>query len=396
MSKRDYYDVLGVSKTASQDDIKKAFRKLAMQYHPDRNKASDAEQKFKEINEAYEVLKDEQKRKTYDHYGHEGLNQQGFHGSNPFDFFNEMFGNTGGSGGVKFSFGGDDDEGNLGDIFGNIFGGGSRRRTQKRSNNRQQYDLNVEANLTISFLDSVNGAKRSITIKTKQECPNCHGTGTDTPNDVKTCPKCHGTGVITSRRRTILGIMEQQEYCPDCQGTGKIVSKICHVCNGKKYLDKTEVIDIDLDPGISNGDTLEVRNKGNSIGSTRGNLYLHIYVQPSRIFKRNANTLYANVVVDPIIAITGGIIKIPTPQGIKEIELKSNTANGEQITISNMGIKNVKRKMFRSTDGDLVLTIVYAKPKHYSKDELQKLRSINNDINPEVDRFNKIVEKELS
>jgi molecular chaperone DnaJ len=395
-TKRDYYEILGVSKSASNDDIKRAFRKLAMQYHPDRNKAADAETKFKEINEAYEVLSDQQKRSTYDQYGHDGLNQSGFSGNvNPFDIFNQFFGGNGRSGGVKFSFGGDDDESPFGDIFGSMFGGGRRRNNKPKD--RPLYDLNIEATITISFLDSVLGISKQIKYKVKKDCPTCHGTGAaNEPDAIKTCPRCKGTGVITSRTRTILGIMESQDICPECHGTGKIIAKPCPTCHGQKYINTDETVNINIDPGIMNGKILEFIGKGNTYKNRTGSLYTTVFVQPSPIFKRKDNILHANVLVDPILAITGGRIKIPTPYGIKEIELKSNTANGEEITVSSYGIKDIRKKMFGGKDnGDLVITVVYARPIKYSKSILEKLKEVSNLNNPEVDEYNKLIEKEL-
>ncbi|MDR0739905.1 MAG: DnaJ domain-containing protein [Mycoplasmataceae bacterium] len=391
-TKRDYYEILGISKQATQDEVKRSFRRLAMQYHPDRNKAPDAEQKFKEINEAYEVLSDTKRRQTYDQFGHEGLNQQGWTGgSNPFDIFNDMFG---GSGGVKFSFGGNG--GGFEDIFGQMFGGG-RRRSSNRRQNQQIYDLDIDANLTISFLESILGVQRKVKINVKRQCPHCNGTGAETPNDIKTCPKCRGTGVITTRQRTILGIMESQEYCPDCRGTGKIITKVCSQCNGRKYIEKEETIDLDIKSGVVNGSILQYSQKGNSWNGTIGNLNLNIYVQPSKIFQRKDKTIYANVLVDPVDAITGARIKIPTPYGIKEIDMKPNTANNEEINVSGYGIKNIKHKMFGgNANGDLIVTIVYARPKKYSKLEIEKMKSINNNKNPDVEEFERIVSKELN
>jgi molecular chaperone DnaJ len=396
-TKRDYYEILGVPKNATNDDIKRAFRKLAMQYHPDRNKAPDAEAKFKEINEAYEVLGDQKKRQTYDQFGHEGLNQNGFGGgnANPFDIFNQFFGGGGNSGGVKFSFGGDD-ESPFGDMFGGMFGGGQRRTSKPKE--RPLYDLNIEATITINFLDSVLGIKKQIKYKVKKECPTCHGTGASTEaNAIKTCPHCKGTGVVMTRTRTILGIMESQEVCPECRGTGKIIAKPCPTCHGQKFINADETVDIQIEPGLLNGKILEFPKKGNTYKNNTGNLYITVFVQPSHIFKRKDNVIYANVLVDPILAITGGRIKIPTPYGIKEIELKSNTANGEEINVAGFGIKDLRKKMFGGKEnGDLVITIVYARPIKYSKAILEKLKEVSDLNNPEVDEYNKLIEKELS
>lgn len=395
-TKRDYYEVLGISKSASQDDIKRAFRKLAMQYHPDRNKSSDAEAKFKEINEAYEVLSDEKKRQTYNQFGHDGLNQQGFSGGNPFDIFNQFFGG-GSGGGVKFSFGGDDDdEGGFGDIFGSFFGGGGQRQSARRK--QQLYDLNIEANFTISFLDSIIGKSHNIKLKLKKPCSTCKGTGAADANSIKTCPQCNGKGTVVTRNRTILGIMESRQVCPYCHGTGKIISKPCPTCHGKKFMEQEEIISIDIPPGIQNGQTLQLSKKGNYGEHGQGDLYLNIFVQPSKIFKRKDNIIYAIALIDPIMAIIGGRIKIPTPYGIKEIDVKPNTANGDEITVSGFGIKGIRHKMFGgNANGDLIVKIQYAKPSRYSKHDLEKLREINNQVeNDDVQNYYRQIEKEIN
>jgi molecular chaperone DnaJ len=175
--------------------------------------------------------------------------------------FNDMFGGRNG-GGVKFSFGGDG--GGFGGIFEEMFGGGGARRRGPKRPNQQIYELDIDANLTITFLESVLGIKKKVKINTKHQCPHCHGSGADTPNDIKTCPRCHGTGVVTSRQRTILGIMESQEYCPDCKGTGKIISKVCSQCHGRKYVEREDFIELDIKPGVVNGSVLQFSGKGNS------------------------------------------------------------------------------------------------------------------------------------
>jgi molecular chaperone DnaJ len=170
-----------------------------------------------------------------------------------------MFGGSGG--GVKFSFGGN--SGGFGSIFEEMFNGGTRRRTNKRQS-QQIYEIDIDANLTITFLESILGVKRKVKINTKHQCPHCHGSGADTPSDIKTCSRCHGTGVITTRQRTILGIMESQEYCPDCKGSGKIITKVCSQCHGHKYIEREDFIELDIKPGVTNGSILQYSNKGNS------------------------------------------------------------------------------------------------------------------------------------
>jgi molecular chaperone DnaJ len=171
-----------------------------------------------------------------------------------------MFGGSGG--GVKFSFGGN--SGGFEDIFSQVFGGGSTRRRSGKRQSQQIYDLDINANLTLSFLESVLGVQRKVKINIKKQCPHCNGSGAESPNDIKTCPRCRGTGVISTRQRTILGIMESQEYCPDCNGTGKIITKPCSQCHGRKYIEQEEEIELDIKPGVVNGSILQFQGKGNS------------------------------------------------------------------------------------------------------------------------------------
>ena len=377
-NKRDYYEVLGISKSATEQDIKKAFRRLAMQYHPDRNKAPDAEEKFKEINEAYAVLSDKDKRATYDRFGFDGLNQQGFTGGgNPFDIFNEFFGN--GQGGVKFSFGGDDDD--IGDIFGGLFGG--RRRTSRRQQRVViPYELNIQTEITIDFLDSVLGCNRDITLKIKSACDECKGTGlANEPDAQATCPHCHGTGVLIQSRRTPFGLMQSQTTCPYCNGTGKIVKKACPKCKGKKYVEAFKTYEVEIDPGIENGQVVKIEGKGHSYKEYTGDLYVRINVNESRIFKKIKNTLYVQVIVDPLQAIVGGEIQVPTPYGFKTLKLPAGTPDEARFEISNCGIKGTKAKLFGKSNGDLVVIVKYADPQRYSKDEAQILNKILNDNN---------------
>jgi molecular chaperone DnaJ len=257
--------------------------------------------------------------------------------------------------------------------------------------------LNIEGTITISFLESVLGVNQKITIDTKKTCPTCKGTGAADENSIKTCPHCKGNGFVVNRTRTILGIMESQQVCPECHGTGKIITKNCPTCHGKKYISEQQTVELTIQPGITNGQIIEFQGKGNSIKGTTGSLYLSVFVKPSRIFKRKENTIYANVLVDPLVAIIGGRIKIPTPHGTKEVDLKSNTANGEEITLSGFGIKNMRKKMFGGHEnGDLIITIVYARPIKYTKADIEKLRQVNSQVNPDVEEYNKLIEKELA
>jgi molecular chaperone DnaJ len=381
--KRDYYEVLGINKNATPDEIKKAFRKLAMQYHPDRNKAPDAEDKFKEINEANEVLSDPQRRQQYDQFGHEAANGQAGAAGGFGDMFNQFFRQGGGR--TQFSFGEDSD---IGDIFSQFFGGGGSKRTNKK----QDIEKDIELQLNISTIESITGTNKTFKYQVKKVCPHCHGTGAETPQDIKTCPECHGTGKINVQHRTMFGMMQSQQTCPHCHGTGKIITKKCHVCNGNKYLVKEEETTVEIPAGIATGDMIKIPNYGNETLSGKGNLIIHILVNPSKIFVREGNYVYTKVLVDPLLAIVGGDIKIPTPYGVKEIKLKSNTANGEEITVGGFGINNNKKL---STKGDLIVKIVYAKPNKYNKDELNKIKDLIKE-NDDVKQYESIFTKEIN
>ena len=391
-NKRDYYEVLGVSKTATVDEIKSAFRKLAMKYHPDRNKEKDAEAKFKEVNEAYQVISDKDKRELYDQYGFEGLNQSGFSGENinPFDIFNQFFGGNGG--GFSFGFGGDDDDG---DMFSSFFGGGARRRARPHSD--QKYDINIQARITISFLESVLGCQKTFTLKIKKSCPECHGTGAGNHGkDIKTCPTCHGQGFVVQQRRTMLGVMQTQGICHKCGGTGKIIGSKCPKCNGVGYLEDQEKITINISAGIENGQTVVLSGKGNEFRGQRGDVYLTVFVMPSTIFARDGKVIRGRVLVDPMRAICGGKIDIPTPYGMKVATINPKNKNGEEIKVSGYGIKDLKKGIFgKHTNGDLILTVVYASPNKYDKNQLEQLEKLASQTNDEVESYKKAIAKEL-
>ena len=228
--KRDYYEVLGVSKSATPDEIKKAYRKLAMKYHPDRNHEPGAEDKFKEINEAYEVLSDEKKRATYDQFGHAGMDG--------------AFGQGGG-----FS-GGFTDFGDLGDIFGSFCGGGFGGGGSRRSSNQPRQGQDRYMQMRIDFMDSIFGKTETISLDVDETCKHCNGSGAESPSDVQTCPTCHGSGYVMSQQRTPFGVIQQQSVCPDCHGTGKKVTRACSHCHGKGYEHRRVKLDIKIPAGI--------------------------------------------------------------------------------------------------------------------------------------------------
>ncbi|MDR2821497.1 MAG: molecular chaperone DnaJ [Mycoplasmataceae bacterium] len=378
-SKRDYYEVLGISKSASADEVKKAFRKKAMEFHPDRNKAADAEAKFKEINEAYEVLGDSAKRQRYDQFGHAGVNEQsgGFGGGGQAGGFEDIF---------KSFFGGGGGE----DIFSSFFGGGARQSSRGGS---KEPEKNIDAQLEISFADMVRGGKQTITYQFKKNCPHCHGTGAEHPSDMQTCPQCHGSGRVSIRQNTPFGVIQQQAACPHCHGTGKIIKEKCHQCRGAGFIAQSKNLEINIPAGINNGDTITFSGHGNETPYGAGDLILHFYVKKSSIFDRKGNKIFVKVIVDPIIAIAGGTITVPTPYGFKQVELKPGTGNEELVSIPDAGI-NFKKNLF-SSRGELVAIIIYAKPTRYNKNEVERLKDLTKLENAEVNSYLKKVKSEI-
>ncbi len=383
--KRDYYEVLGVTKNASKDDIKKAFRTLAMKYHPDRNKEPDAEEKFKEINEAYEVLSDDKKRQTYDAFGHDGLNSQGFNADNinPFDIFNEFFGGSGG--GVEDIF-----TQIFGDQGGFSFGGGKRYQQEVE-------DINIQTKVRVSFATSLKGGEEKISFMRSTTCAHCKGTGADNPNDMIKCPQCEGKGYTIYQTRSIFGTSQVKGTCDKCNGKKEIPKVKCSKCNGNGITKEKVEVNVKIPTGVRNGETLVVNGKGNTINGKSGNLYIVVYVSPSRYFERNGNDLFTTVLVDPITAITGGRIKVATPYGLVDYDLPPNTSEGDKIKLVNYGVKSEKvtTKIFgKLANGSLYGVIRYKTPK-YSRDELNELKKFSRPNDKEINDYNESVVKEF-
>lgn len=384
-SKRDYYEILEVSRSATQQDIKKAFRKLAMKYHPDRNKDSDAEEKFKEVNEAYEVLSDEEKRKLYDTYGHEGLNASGFHqgGFNPYDVFNSVF--------SGFDF-----EGGFGDVFSQFFGGGgSGFHNQEYI---EEVDLNLVHEIKINFLEAANGCIKNIKYTRQVTCPDCNGSGS-ADGDVIACSDCNGEGFVVEQRRTLLGMFQTKKTCPSCKGEGQTIKNKCKKCKSRRMVDEVVERKVSIDSNVFYQDVVIVRGEGHIYKNLVGDLFLRVKIEPSRVFELRDNHVVVNVLVDPLVAITGGTILIPTLKEIKEINLKAGTKNGDIITIANGGINlKLDSRLYGANyneKGDLIVVINYARPSEYSKQEIAKLKEFIKQ-NKEVNLYETLMKKELN
>lgn len=384
-AKRDYYEILGIDRSANENDIKRAFRKKAMEYHPDRNKSPDAEEKFKEVNEAYEVLSDPSKKSTYDRFGHEGLNSQGFHagGFDPFDIFNQFFG-------------GDDESGyssGFEDIFSFFGGKGFGGFNQKRRSSSDSMSPNLMVSINITFVESVLGVKKTIEYKIHKDCDTCKGSGsTNEPDAVETCNECRGQGYVFTSKTTFLGTVQSQSICHKCHGEGKHIVKKCPTCKGDKYIKEKVNIEIDVPIGIKNGETLVVNEQGNIVNGRKGDLYVNIEIIPSKIFERKNNDIYVIAKVDPIQAIVGGEIDVPTPYGIKTVKVKSGTKNNDVITISGHGFKSQRRF---GSDGDLYAVIEFTNSKNYSKSELNELAKFAERTNDEIKKYLNDAKKEI-
>ena len=328
---KDYYKTLGVKRDASQDEIKKAYRKLSKQHHPDLNKGDkDSEAKFKEINEAYQTLGNEKARSAYDQFGTSG-GGGGFAGENSGGFNGQGF-NFNGS---NFDFGG----GDFSDIFEQFFGGGGRTRSRKPTRG-----ADIEVALHISFEEAVFGVEKEIKINHAVECEHCHGSGAESNTEMKTCPECGGAGQINEQRRTILGVVQTRRTCSNCEGTGKIPEKKCTKCHGAGIKNHTENINIKIPSATEDGMVLRVRGKGDSVkgGVPAGDLYLHISVQPSREFTREGFNIYTEIKIHVLQAILGDEIAVKTINGNKKIKIPNGTQPDQKFRLRGEGVPDPK------------------------------------------------------
>lgn len=373
--KRDYYEVLGVNKNATDDELKKAYRKLAKKYHPDANpdNKKEAEAKFKEVNEAYETLSNPQKRKMYDQFGADG--PQGFNGAGgPFGGQNGYY-SYNGSG-----FDGFGDFGDLGDIFSSIFGGGFGGRTSssKKQGPTKGADLNVRLDLT--FEQAFRGIEKEIVITRDEECSVCHGSGAKPGTSPIKCPTCHGTGQVTQVQSTILGQMQTTRPCSACHGTGEIIKEPCENCRGKGTVRKQPKIKVKIPAGIDDNQTVVLRGEGEpgKKGGPKGDLYITVKIKRNSIYTRKGNNVLCEIPITITQATLGAELEIPMVDGTKEkYKIPEGTQTGSKFTIRNRGFKSINS----SITGDFVFTVTVQTPKRLSKEQRELLVQLAKTMN---------------
>ncbi|MBQ0059975.1 MAG: molecular chaperone DnaJ [Lachnospiraceae bacterium] len=348
--KRDYYEVLGVAKTATDSELKSAYRKLAKKYHPDANPDNEeAAEKFKEASEAYSILSDPEKRKQYDQFGHAAFEQ-------------------GGGGYQDFNFGGMDDI--FGDIFGSFFGGGGGRSSRR---NGPMRGANLRTSISISFEEAVFGCEKELSLNLKEECPECGGSGAKKGTEPETCTNCNGSGRVMMRQQSIFGMMQSEQDCPTCRGTGKIIKEKCSKCRGTGFITKKNKIQVSVPAGIDDGMSIRVSGKGEpgTMGGPRGDLMVEVHVARSRDFEREDMNIFSAVPISFTKAALGGTIRIKTVDGEVEYEVKAGTQTNTRIRLRGKGVPSVRNKDRR---GDHYVTLIVDVPTKLSHKQKAALK----------------------
>ena len=374
-SKRDYYEVLGVNKNATDDELKKAYRKLAKKYHPDANpdNKQEAEKKFKEVNEAYENLSDPQKRRMYDQFGHNG--PQGFGGAGgPFGGQNGYYSYT------SSGFDGFGDFGDLGDIFSSFFGGGfgGKSSSRRQTGPKKGSDLNVHMDIT--FEQAFLGVEKEVIITRDEECGTCHGTGAKPGTSPVKCTTCNGTGQVRQVQNTILGQMQTTRTCSACHGTGEIIQEPCETCHGRGKVRKQPKIKVKIPAGIDDGQTVVLRGEGEpgEKGGPKGDLYITVKIKRHSIYTRKGNNVLCEVPITITQATLGAELEIPMVDGTKEkYKIPDGTQTGTKFTIRNKGFKNINS----SSVGDFIFTVTVQTPKKLKKEQRELLVKLANTMN---------------
>jgi molecular chaperone DnaJ len=355
MSKRDYYEVLGVSKDASPDEIKKAFRKAAVKYHPDKDGGDEA--KFKEVGEAYEVLKDAQKRQRYDQFGHAGVGGSSsggnYGGGNPFEGFNSQ--------GFEFNFG----DGGLGDIFGQFFGGGQQQRGPQRGRD-------VETQIQLSFEEAVFGVERDMVLEMQDECSHCHGSTVEPGHELKTCPTCKGAGQQTRVMNTMFGAIQQAVTCETCHGRGKVPEKVCSVCRGQGTERRKQTITLKVPAGIDDGATIRLKERGEAMANgPRGDLYVHIRVKAHKKFTREGDLVLSEEHISMVDAALGTEINVDTVDGKVRMKVPAGTQSGTDFKLSGHGVPHLRS----DRRGAHIVQVIVDTPTKLSKKQKELLEA---------------------
>ena len=361
--KRDYYEVLGVSRSASEDEIKKAYRKLAKKYHPDLNPGNaEAEQKFKEVNEAYEVLSDSNKKARYDQFGFAGVDPN----------YGAGAGGGGGFGGFT-----DFDFGDLGDIFGSFFGGGfgGNRRSSRSGPQRGE---SIRVGVTVSFEEAAFGCEKEVTVDRVDQCPTCKGSGCEPGTTPEVCTQCGGSGQVQQRRQTPMGVFATTTTCPKCGGRGKIIHSPCKDCNGTGQQRKRKTIQVNIPAGIDNGQTISLRGQGNAgrNGGPAGDLLITVTVRPHQLFRREGNDVLCEAPITFTQAVLGGEMEIPTIDGKVKYDIPEGTQTGTTFRLRGKGIPNLNGR----GRGDQYVTVYIETPRNLNREQKEALKKFSQSL----------------
>lgn len=364
MTKRDYYEILGVSKSATQEEIKKAYRKLALKYHPDKGGTKEDEAKFKEVNEAYENLKDEKKRAAYDKFGHAGPKMGGSSGG--FDWSDFAQGGYG-TGGFNVNF---EDLGGIGDIFGEMFGGGTRTR-------RTQRGADIETQITIDFMEAVSGIDKEIVLDKQNKCDKCKGSGAEPGTKIKTCPTCGGSGQIKKARQTMFGTFAQVATCDECSGSGQIPEKKCSKCSGAGRIKERKGVKVKIPAGIEDGQTIRLSGKGEAgpIGTLAGDLYLNIRVRSDHRFEREGSNVKSTSEINFPEAALGTTVSVDTVRGKVKLKIPAGTQSGKIFRLSEKGMPIINS----GKRGDHLVKIHVKTPTRLSRKQKKLLEEFESD-----------------
>ena len=352
--KRDYYEVLGIQKGASEDEIKKAYKKLARKYHPDMNPGDkEAEEKFKEVNEANEVLSDPEKKARYDQFGFAGVDPNY------------------GAGAGGSAYGGGFDFGDLGDIFGSFFGGGFGGG-QRRNPNAPQRGESIRASVSVSFTEAAFGCEKSVTLERSEQCPTCKGNGCAPGTTPEICPDCHGTGTVQTRRQTPMGVFASNGPCRKCGGTGRLIHQPCPDCRGTGAVRKRKTIKVNIPAGIDHGQTISLRGQGNAgrNGGPAGDLLITVMVQPHELFRRDGVDVFCEAPITFAQAVLGAELEIPTIDGKVKYSIPEGTQTGTVFRLKGKGIPVLNGR----GRGDQYVTVTIETPRNLNKEQKEALR----------------------